>query len=415
MSAPDRLNPQPWMAAEETRAVIAALSAAGAEVRFVGGCVRDALAGRPVKDIDLATPDPPDRVLELLAAASIKAVPTGIDHGTVTAVVAPRHFEVTTLRIDAETDGRRARVEFAADWASDAARRDFTINAIYCDADGRLFDPTGGIGDLKANVVRFVGDPATRINEDFLRILRFFRFTAHYGALPPDAEGLTTCRDNARSLPTLSGERVAGEVLGLLEAADAAPVLALMAENGILREILPEATDFGRLAGLIAIDGDDPLALRRLAAALATNNAGVHALSDRLRLSNAERERLVAMATLSPEVSADLNARQRRRVLYRLGATLFADLVYLAWAVEPGRQRAWRRHLRAAVTWSPPSSPVRGTDVLALGVAHGPDVGRVLKEVERWWIAGDFKADRDGCLERLRTVAMAKAVSGDED
>jgi len=403
------LDPQPWMTASETQAIIAALSADGATVQFVGGCVRDALAGRPVKDVDIATADPPDRVLELLAVAGVKAIPTGIDHGTVTAVIPPAHFEITTLRIDTETDGRRARVEFSGDWDADAARRDFTINAIYCDPDGRLFDPTGGIADLRAKVVRFVGDPDARIKEDFLRILRFFRFTAFYGDLGPAADGVAACRANAASLPSLSGERVAGEVLRLLESSNAATVLRVMEENEILQHILPELNRLDRLAGLIAIDSDDPDPLRRLAAASATEQSALHGLADRLRLSNAERERLVAIAMHAGELSARLNARGRRQLLYRLGAQTVSDVIYLAWAEESTDPRAWRNHLRSAASWNSPSLPVRGADVLELGVPHGPTVGLVLEEVENWWVQGDFKADREMCLRKLQRIVRARS------
>ncbi len=397
------------MTADETRAVIAALSAAGATVRFVGGCVRDALIGRPVKDIDIATPDPPDRVIELLGAADIKAVPTGIGHGTVTAVFPPRRFEVTTLRVDTETFGRHARVEFSADWDADAARRDFTINAIYCGADGDLFDPTGGIADLGAKIVRFVGDPDTRIKEDFLRILRFFRFIAFYGALPADSDGLMACRANAESLATLSGERVAGEILRLLESRDAAAVLHVMRENGVLQPILPELSNIARVGRLIAVDADDPDPLRRLLAGLAVDGRGVHALANRLRLSNAERERLVAAEAHVGEAMGALDARGRRRLLYRLGRKTFVDLAYLGWSRDPARKNAWRRHLRAARDWVAPALPVGGSDVLALGVPRGPAVGQLLNEVERWWIRGDFKADREKCLRKLRRVAAARS------
>ncbi len=395
------------MTADETRAVVAALSAGGALVRFVGGCVRDALAGRAVKDIDIATPDPPDRVVGLLEAADIRAIPTGAGHGTVTAVVPPRRFEITTLRIDAETFGRRARVAFSADWEADAARRDLTINAIYCGADGGLFDPTGGIADLDAGVVRFVGDPDTRIKEDFLRILRFFRFIAFYGALPADPGGLAACRVNAGSLTALSGERVAGEILRLLESRNAAPVLRVMRENGVLRPILPELSDIEGIGRLIAVDADDPDPLRRLLAGLATDGLGLSAVAGRLRLPSAARDRLTAAADHAGEAAGDLDARGRRRLLRRLGRETFTDLAYLAWSRDPARASAWRRHLRAARDWTAPVLPVRGADVLALGLAPGPAVGRALDEVERWWVRGDCRADRDACLRRLRRVAAA--------
>ena len=221
----ERIAPQAWMTAPETRAVVAALSAAGAEVRFVGGCVRDALAGRRVKDVDLATTDRPERVIELLQAAGLKAVPTGLDHGTVTAIAGHRPFEITTLREDVETDGRRARVAFTDDWQADAARRDLTFNAMSCSPEGDLFDPFGGRADLAAGRGRFVGDPRARIQEDYLRLLRFFRFQAHYGRVPPEPATLAVLRDLAPQLASLSGERLRSELLRLLEAPDPLPVV----------------------------------------------------------------------------------------------------------------------------------------------------------------------------------------------
>ena len=406
---PTRLEPRPWMTANETRAVVAALSAAGATVRFVGGCVRDALIDRPVRDVDIATPDPPDRVIGLLEAAGIEAVPTGRGHGTVTAVVPPRRFEVTTLRVDAETFGRRARVEFSGDWDVDAARRDFTINAIYCGADGELFDPTGGIADLNAKVVRFVGDPETRIREDALRILRFFRFTAFYGAPTPDPDGLAACRAHAGSLAALSGERVAGEILRLLESRDAAAILRVMRDGGVLRPVLPELSSSGvaRIGRLIAVDSDDPDPLRRLMAGLWTDGPGTaRAVAGRWRLPNAQRDRMAAAEAGARAGAAmgTLDARGRRRLLYRLGRETFADLAWLGWSREPARKNAWRRHLRAAREWTAPALPVGGADALALGAPPGPAVGRALDEVERWWIRGDFRADREACLRKLRQV-----------
>ncbi len=407
---PVRLEPRPWMTADETRAVVAALSAAGATVRFVGGCVRDALIGRPVKDIDIATPDPPCRVIELLEAADIEAVPTGRGHGTVTAVVPPRRFEVTTLRIDAETFGRRARVEFSEDWDADAARRDFTINAIYCGADGEVFDPVGGIADLNAGVVRFVGDPDKRIREDVLRILRFFRFTAFYGAPPPDPDGLMACRAHTGALAALSGERVAGELLRLLESRDAAAILRVMRDGGVLRPVLPELSPSGiaRVGRLIAVDSDDPDPLRRLMAGLGTDGPGAaRTVAGRWRLPNAQRDRMAAAAAHADGMTGTLDARGRRRLLYRLGRETFTDLAYLGWSREPERKNAWRRHLRAAREWTAPALPVGGADVLALEAPPGPAVGRTLGEVERWWIDGDFRADREACLRKLRQVVKA--------
>ncbi len=310
---PPRIGPQPWMVEPATRAVLDALAAGGVEARFVGGVVRDALLGLPIgapgarSDIDLATPAPPERVVAVLGERGIKVVPTGLAHGTVTAIpavrpgTAPRHFEITTLRRDVETFGRRARVAFDADWAADAARRDFTINAIFLSADGTLYDPTGGLADLEARRVRFVGDPATRIAEDVLRILRYYRFEARFGAGRGDPQARAACRAAAHLLPTLSAERVAQELVRLLETADPGAALQMMAEDGVLSVVLPEARRLDRLRRMIPVEqaaveqaaveaGPDPL--RRLAALIEVDAAGAAVLAERLRFSNAWSDRL---------------------------------------------------------------------------------------------------------------------------
>jgi poly(A) polymerase len=407
-SGEERLPLQPWMSAPATRAVIAALTAGGAQVRFVGGCVRDALLGKPVTDIDIATPDEPRRVIELLESAGLKAVPTGIDHGTVTAVALHRPFEITTLRRDVETYGRRARVAFTDDWTADAARRDFTINAMSCSPDGRLHDPFGGAADLRARRVRFVGDAEQRIREDVLRLLRFFRFYAHYGAPPPDAEAIAAVRIMAPLLPTLSGERVAGETLKLLGAADPASVLVEMRDNGVLTHFLPEAQRLGRLARLTAIEaslGLDVEPARCLAAVLEGGEAAALALAFRFRLSNVLRERLV-QALGTPQPTPSLERPAQRTLRYRLSAEAFRDRCLIAWADteaagDSGSEQAWR-DLLALADWEPPRFPLRGQDALELGAAPGPQLGRLMREMERWWIEGDFRADRAACLEELR-------------
>lgn len=249
-----QLSPQDWLDAPETKAVLAALTADGAEVRFVGGCVRDAILRRPIKDVDIATHDPPQRVLALLDEAGITAIPTGIDHGTVTAVMGKEHFEITTLREDVESYGRHARVAYTSDWAADAARRDFTMNAMFADAQGRVYDPFNGLADLGAGHIRFVGNPLRRIEEDVLRLLRYFRFQAHYGRPPMDREALSACRKMAPRLATLSGERVAGEILRLLLAPDPASVMVVMQAEKILEHVLPEATALARLKVLSWLD-----------------------------------------------------------------------------------------------------------------------------------------------------------------
>ena len=396
MRAVDRIEPRRWMTCKSTTAVLAALAAAGAPARFVGGCVRDSLLDRPVQDVDIATPTPPDEVIWLLTEASIKAVATGLAHGTVTAVIGRAHFEITTLRRDVETDGRRAKVAFTKDWAADAARRDFTINALYLDPDGAIYDPTGGLADLRAGRVRFVGDAAARIREDYLRILRFFRFHAHYGRGEVDRAGLEACRALAAGVASLSGERLQGELLRLLGAADPTPVLRLMAAEGILAHILPEAIRIERLAGLIEVDrATDPL--RRLAALVAGDDVTLIQVAGRLRLANRARDRMLAAQGALP--AADPPAA--RRQLYRLGVEAYRDRVLLAWAEAPGDRR-FESLLRLADDWRRPDFPLLGTDVLALGVERGPRIGRLLGAVEDWWVDGDFQAGRADCLARLK-------------
>lgn len=394
---------QPWMGEAGVSAVMAALTHEGGVARFVGGCVRDALLGRPIGDIDIATLLLPEEVMGRLAAAGIKAVPTGLAHGTVTAVVPPRHLEITTLRRDIETDGRHARVAFTDDWRADAARRDFTMNALFLDRDGNLFDPVGGLGDLKAGQVRFVGDPETRIREDVLRLLRFYRFHAHYGRGEPDAAARAACRALAPLLPTLSGERVAAEILKLLAAPDPAPTLALMQEDGVLAILLPEAQRLELLRALVPIE-PEPDPLRRLAALLVADRAQVAAAAERLRLSSAERERLLALAAPPWRFDFFGNQRDQRRAMHHLGVPLFRDLVLLGVAAT-GQAERGRRHFRLADAWRPQEFPLKGRDVATLGVPPGPRMGRLLAEVEEWWERGDFRADRNACMGELRRRA----------
>ncbi len=396
----------PWLALAESRALVAALTAGGRPVRFVGGCVRDALANRAVTDVDLATPEPPQRVLELLAGAGIKAIPTGLDHGTVTAVAGGRTFEVTTLRRDVETDGRRAVVAFTADWNEDAARRDFTMNALSADPDGTVHDPFGGIADLAAGRVRFVGDPETRIREDVLRILRFFRFHAHYGQGAPDPTALAACRKTASLLPTLSGERIAVELRRLLEAPDPAGIVAEMRELGILAPILPELANIERLRRLQALPepaARDPIL--RLAALLPRDAAPAGALADRLRLANSDRECLKTLAQ-PPALWPANDARALRRALYHLGAVVVRDLALLDWA--DGDEAQACAAIDAARRWSPVTFPVRGRDALELGVPPGPEVGRLIAAVEAWWEDNDYQPDRAACVARLKELIRAK-------
>jgi poly(A) polymerase len=409
----NRLGPRPWMTAPATRAVIAALQVAGgpAAARFVGGCVRDTLLERdgPDMDIDVATPLAPTAVVKALTAAGLRAVPTGIAHGTITAVAQGRPVEITTLRRDVVTDGRHAVVAFTLDWAEDAARRDFRLNALYADPDGTLHDPTGyGIDDAVAGRVVFVGDPSTRIREDYLRILRFFRFFAHYGQGPADAAALAACGALRDGLAGLSAERVSKELLKLLTAPDPRPAVRLMAETGVLATLLPEAGPLARFEGLVDLgtDGADPVL--RLAALLA-GPVG-EAVARRLRLPNRVRDRLAAACASDPDIVPGMTEGSVRRAVWRSGSETVADRMRLAWAVNPSD--AWRDPLALAERWTPPTFPVTGDDVVAAGAALGPEVGRILKAVQDGWLAEDFQPDRAVLLTRLDALMASIGASG---
>lgn len=410
MPLPDTIPPPDWMTAAPTRTLLAALGAGGASVRFVGGCVRDAILGLLPADIDVATPELPEQVIRRLEKAKLKAVPTGIAHGTVTAVVPPATFQVTTLRRDVATDGRHATVAFGTDWAEDAARRDFTINALYADADGRLYDFTDGRADLAAGIVRFIGDPAQRVAEDYLRVMRFFRFHARFGKGAPDARSLAACADAAGRLDRLSGERIRDELLKILILPNAADALALMQQAGVLPAILPQArVDVLTLARLIrlqdevaAAGGAEPDLWPRLALLL-DGLADAETVADRLKLSNAQRVRLEGLLSL-PAVDAGILADQTafRMALYRLGAERCRDGLLLAAARQAVEEGAAISRAVTATRWQRPVFPLRGADILAAGFSPGPTVSALLNELEAWWVEAGFAPDRDACLRRLR-------------
>jgi len=398
----------PWMISPETRAVMDALG----EARFVGGVVRNSLMGREVSDIDIATPLTPDEVTKRLEATKLKAVPTGVEHGTITAISNGRPYEVTTLRRDVSTDGRRAVVAFTTDWAEDAQRRDFTMNALYADATGEVFDTVGGVADLKAGRVRFVGDPVTRIREDFLRILRLFRFHAWYGKSEIDKPALQACAAEKAGLRQLSGERIAKEMLKLLAAEDPVPVLRSMAATGILSEVLPGELNIVRLERLVAIDGTNffqPDAILRLAALLPDRAAGAHEIADRWKLSNADRDRLADIAGNTDKIVSYLSIKEVRKLLYKLGTARFKDRVSLKWAEDPKETNfvQWRALLAMADAWQRPKFPLDGGNVMAAGVPQGPLIGKILTEVEEWWIDSDFIDDEFSLAERLKAVVQA--------
>jgi poly(A) polymerase len=408
------LSRECWMTAPETCAVMDALTSDGGEARFVGGVVRNALMHREVTDIDIATPLVPEEVTQRLQSAGLGTVPTGIEHGTITAIANGKPFEITTLRRDVSTDGRRATVAFTGDWKEDAARRDFTINALYAAQDGEVFDYFGGLADLESGLVRFAGDPVTRIREDYLRILRLFRFHAWYGRGDLDAAALKAAVCEKKGIDTLSGERLQKEMLKLLEAENPALVLRVMAASGILAEILPADLQLPRLERLIEIDRANFFsadAVLRLAAMLPDDAAAAGAVADRLKFSNVDRERLHDLAATDEEIVPYLSIREMRKRLYRVGPQRFRDLVRLRWAADQKNSNAvqWRALLAMVDAWQRPVFPLSGRDVMNAGVAQGPLVGRILGEVEQWWIESDFTQDEFSLAERLKAAVQAVA------
>ncbi|MCA3559868.1 MAG: CCA tRNA nucleotidyltransferase [Aestuariivirga sp.] len=392
MSKLPSLAAEAWLQEPALQRLFAVLATAGGEGRVAGGAVRNALLGEQVTEVDVATNLSPEQVTAACSAAGMAVHPTGIDHGTVTAVVDHHPYEVTTLRHDLETDGRRAKVKFTGDWETDAQRRDFTMNALYCDAQGRIYDYVNGWADVQARRVIFVGDAEQRITEDYLRILRFFRFHARYGHGAPDAAGLQACMRLKSGLDSLSAERIRQEVFKLMAAPGAVATLQLMAAQGILAHLLPYTEDWSVLERL------PPDAVLRLAA-LASNPL---AMTSRWRLSNEEGARLRNMVSHVPP-SPTLRPAEQRIILYQLGAGAWRDLVLLAWArsAAPMEDAGWQALLDLPLRWTIPALPVTGHDLLAAGMKPGPDIGIVLKKLEDWWAASDFEPTRDELLKRL--------------
>lgn len=386
------LGPEAWLTEPALQRLFAVLAAAGGEGRVAGGAVRNALLGEKVTEVDVATTLSPEQVTEACSAAGMGVHPTGIDHGTVTVVVDRHPFEVTTLRHDVETDGRRAKVKFTDDWQADAQRRDFTMNALFCDARGTIYDFVNGLPDIEDRRVIFVGDPAQRIAEDYLRILRFFRFHARYGHGAPDAAGLAACTRLKAGLDGLSAERIRQEMFKLMAAPGAVSTLRLMADKGILLHLLPYAEEWRVLERL----PPDPL-LR-----LSVLARDPLAMPERWRLSNHEARRLEDIASLMPPTPA-LRPKEQRAVLYQQGADAWRDLVHIAWARSdaPLDDAGWRDLLELPDRWPIPRLPVAGRDLLAAGMSPGPEIGVMLTRLEDWWVASDFQPTRDELLKRL--------------
>jgi poly(A) polymerase len=377
----------PWLAWPASRQLVSILTDAGHNCWFVGGAVRDSLIGRPVSDIDLATDALPQAVQELISAHGLQVIPTGIDHGTVTVVASGRTFEVTTLRRDVATDGRRATVAYSADWREDALRRDFTLNALYAQPDGVILDCVGGLADLEARRVRFIGDAQARIREDALRILRFYRFSAIYGGGDLDQQGHAACMVLKSALKALSRERVRQELGKLLGAADPMVSIEAMVAGDVLQQVLPEAVRLDRLRALIRreqIVGDVD-ADRRLAALVGGNGPLLDDIGRRLRFSNATRKRLTAMAADPTSAALPLIAR-----LYRLGSAGLADNLLLH-----GDDETWQTQWQAARNLVPPRLPITGQQLLDRGIAPGPQVSQFLRQIEQAWLSAGCPAGED--------------------
>jgi poly(A) polymerase len=418
VTAPDNsphLGDAPWLRPGPLAQLLAVLDRDGEEARVVGGAVRNALLEEPIGDIDVATTARPQEVVRRAEQAGFKAVPTGIEHGTVMVVVDRAPFEVTTLREDIETFGRKATVRFGRDWKADAERRDFTINALSAARDGAVHDHVGGLADLRARRVRFIGDPQTRIREDYLRILRFFRFQATYGSGPPDAAGIAASILLRAGLDRLSRERVRMELLKLLTGPHVVPTVAVMAETGILGSVLggvPLLASFANLAKVEAAAGLAPDPIRRLGALNVLVAEDADRLHQRLRLTNAEYERLASMAERWWAVDPARGEQMARALLYRIGPDQYVDRVLLAWArsAAGAADTAWRDLAALPNRWIAPRFPLRAADFLRRGISKGPALGAALEAAEEAWIARDFPAD-DTTLAKIVEAAARSGVT----
>ncbi|MCR4265738.1 CCA tRNA nucleotidyltransferase [Nitratireductor sp. ZSWI3] len=403
-----------WLSDEGLQRLLAILSDDGEKARVVGGAVRNTLLGQPVTDIDIATTTEPRETTRRARKAGFRTAPTGFDHGTVTVIADHHAYEVTTLRADVETDGRRASVTFGRDWQSDAARRDFTINALYADADGTVVDLVGGLADLESRTLRFIGDAETRIREDYLRILRFFRFFAWYGDGRPDAAGLKACARLKDGLERLSAERVWAELKKLFAAPDPSRALLWMRQTGVLTKVLPESEKWGidAIPSLMETEralGWAPEPLMRLAAIIPPDAGRVEQMAKRLRLSRAETTALTAWA-LAPVPASDLGEADFRKLAYRVGVNGLSWRLKLALVSARGRAvtddaalteaAGFARLLKLCEGWRKPVFPLSGNDLADLGLKPGKQLGAALSALESEWIDTDFTMKRDALLQR---------------
>ncbi|MEQ8707848.1 MAG: CCA tRNA nucleotidyltransferase [Rhodospirillales bacterium] len=421
--APGQITPQDWMSAPGVCRVFDSIEAAGGEIRFVGGCVRDAVLKLAIHDIDLATTLQPEAAMAALVSAGLKVIPTGLKHGTITCLCDGQKMEITTLRRDVETDGRHATVAFTNDWKTDASRRDFTMNALSMTRDGIIYDYFSGLRDLAERNVIFIGDPNRRIEEDYLRILRFFRFTGRYGRIPPATAALAACQKAVAHLDEISGERIQNEMFRLLQQTSPGTMIDLMAAEKVLPYLIPAPPQLGMLNSLVWLEsramGEDRIApdpVRRLAALLFRDSEAAASVAGRWRLSNARRDQLLDLCEPDLTLTPELDQAAMLAGIHRLGQVRFRDHLLLAWAndidqsdTKGGRNAGWRRLFEAVEAAEAPEFPLMGADVLDAGVAPGPAVGQILAELEAHWLKQGCRPTRADLLDRLPVVIAARS------
>ena len=394
-----------WLDKSEVKSLMAIIDNGENQSRFVGGCVRDSVLGRPVSDIDIATQHSPEKIMQLLSTANITVRPTGIKHGTVSAFFDNQIFEITSLRRDMKTDGRHAEICLTDSWVEDAARRDFTMNALFMDKRGNIFDPIGGYKDLESGRIRFVGNASCRIKEDFLRILRFFRFNAYFGRQKVDHDGLMACKQFSGELWRLSGERVRSEIFKIILSDNAFAALKKMSDNGILNKIFTgegRLLEFNRLVELEGIKRDP---IRGLATLLTTPAGKV---IDRLKLSNKMADQLIYLSETKIEILEE--PKKIKALFYEMRKMDFLGQLIVKTALDPKYNKMLEVANKIGQTWDVPKFPLRGLDILELGFKPGVEVGHILKEAERWWILGEFQHDKEDCLDWIQARNQEKKV-----
>ena len=386
-----------WLNKASVKSLIEIIDTGNNQSRFVGGCVRDSILGRPVSDIDIATRHSPDKIMQLLSSSNIIVRPTGIKHGTVSAFLDDQVFEITSLRRDLKTDGRRAEISFTDSWTEDAARRDFTMNALFMDKHGNIFDPVGGYKDVIRGRVCFVGDASRRIQEDFLRVLRFFRFYAYFGQEQIDRDGLAACKKFAGELKALSGERIQSELFKIILSTNAFTALSKMSENKIMSKIFPGRLRMSEFSRLVFLEGADSDPIRRLAILLTTPAEKV---IETLKLSNRMADHLTFYCEKEIDVSEE--PKEIKRLFYEMRKMDLLGLLLIKTALNPKYKKMRDVANTIAQNWSVPTFPLRGLDLLKLGMKPGIEVGNILMKVEHWWILSEFKYNKEDCLNWVK-------------